>query len=138
MEKFYNSLIFKALKMTKNSSDDGKGYVLAKNCPSRQILEHLTSRWGVLILIVLKQGTKRFSEIRRQIEGISERMLTQSLQQLEQDGMIHRKSYHTMPPRVEYSLTAHGKQAADKVANLVDWLEDNLQDILKNRPDQAV
>ncbi|MFB6349228.1 winged helix-turn-helix transcriptional regulator [Moraxella marmotae] len=123
-------------EMTISPADDGRGQVLAKNCPSRQILQHLTSRWGTLVMIVLQQGTKRFSELRREIEGISERMLTQTLQQLEQDGMVHRKSYHTVPPHVEYSLSEHGTQAAVKLADLVEWLEMHLPEILANQTRQ--
>lgn len=107
-----------------------RGYVLAKNCPSRLILNHLTSRWGVLVMIVLKDGTKRFSEIRRAIEGVSERMLTETLKQLEADGMLIRKSFDTVPPHVEYTLTPYGTQAAEKIHALVDWLEVNLNGIL--------
>lgn len=82
--------------MEKFSDFVGRGYVLAAQCPSRPILQHLTNRWGVLVMIVLMKGTKRFSEIRKEIEGVSERMLTQTLQQLEQDGMLIRKSYNLL------------------------------------------
>lgn len=116
--------------MSENATTFEKGRVLSAQCPSRQILQHLTNRWGVLVMIVLANGTKRFSEIRREIEGVSERMLTQTLQQLEQDGMVHRKSYNTVPPHVEYSLTDYGKQASEKITDLVDWLEENLNGIL--------
>lgn len=112
--------------MTKNIE---KGYVLSANCPSRAILGHLTSRWGVLIMIVLRKGKKRFSEIRREIEGISERMLTQTLQHLEQDGMLIRTAINTVPPHVEYHLSIHGEQAADKLYALVDWLENTLPEL---------
>lgn len=115
------------------SNSTERGYVLAASCPSRQILQHLTNRWGVLVMIVLMNGTKRFSEIRREIDGVSERMLTQTLQQLEHDGMVHRKSYNTVPPHVEYSLTDYGKIAGEKLADLVDWLEENLGGILASQ-----
>lgn len=111
-----------------------KGYVLSKNCPSRAILNHLTSRWGVLVMVVLLDGTKRFSEIRREIEGISERMLSETLKQLEQDGMLIRHSYNTVPPHTDYTLTEYGQQAGEKIHHLVDWLECNLNDILKHQP----
>lgn len=107
-----------------------QGRVLSKNCPSRTILNHLTSRWGVLVMIVLLTGTKRFSEMRREIEGVSERMLSETLKQLEADGMLIRHSYNTVPPHTDYTLTAHGIQAAEKIRHLVDWLENNLNDIL--------
>ena len=82
-----------------------RGNVLASACPSRQILQHLTSRWGALVLVSLHSGTKRFSELRRAIDGVSERMLTKTLQELEADGMLIRKSYNTVPPQVDYTLT---------------------------------
>lgn len=108
-----------------------RGNVLASACPSRQILQHLTSRWGGLVLLVLHDGTKRFSELRKAIDGVSERMLTQTLQQLEEDGMLVRKSFNTVPPHVEYSLTEFGKQASTRMFDLVDWLETHLHDILQ-------
>lgn len=114
-----------------------KGRVLSKNCPSREILNHLTSRWGTLVMIALLEDTKRFSEIRRTIEGISERMLTETLKQLENDGMLVRRAYHTVPPHVEYSLTEHGRQAGAKIRALVDWLENSLPDILAQKEEQA-
>ncbi|WP_373818700.1 winged helix-turn-helix transcriptional regulator [Glaesserella sp.] len=110
-----------------------RGYVLSAKCPSRAILLHLTGRWGGLIMIVLLKGTKRFSELRKEIDGVSERMLTQTLQQLERDGMINRKSFHTVPPHVEYSLTDYGRQAAERIYQLVDWLECNVNGLLQTR-----
>ncbi|OOR93428.1 HxlR family transcriptional regulator [Moraxella caviae] len=112
------------------NDDKERGNVLAKACPSRQILEHLTSRWGVFVLIVLRDGTLRFSEIRRRIEGISERMLTLTLQNLQADGMVVRTDYHTVPPKVDYQLSEYGAVAAAKIYDLVDWLEINLDEIL--------
>ncbi|AIL32018.1 transcriptional regulator [Basilea psittacipulmonis DSM 24701] len=109
-----------------------KGNVLAANCPSREILNHLTSKWGVLVMTCLYKKTKRFSEIRNEIEGINERMLSKTLQELEADGMVLRKSYDTVPPHVEYSLTAHGKQAAKHLRSLVNWLENHLEEILND------
>jgi len=110
-----------------------KGNVLASECPSREILRRLTSRWGLLVLVVLRGGTHRFSELRRAIDGVSERMLTQTLQQLEQDGMLVRQSFQTVPPHVEYTLTALGEAAAEKVDALVNWLQDNLDDIMRHQ-----
>ena len=80
--------------------------VLSERCPSRGILNHITSRWGVLVLIALQDKTLRFSELRRTIGGVSERMLSQTLKVLEEDGFIARKAYEVVPPHVEYSLTA--------------------------------
>ncbi|WP_296027711.1 helix-turn-helix domain-containing protein [uncultured Aggregatibacter sp.] len=110
-----------------------RGNVLASACPSRQILQHLTSRWGALVLVSLHSGTKRFSELRRAIDGVSERMLTKTLQELEADGMLIRKSYNTVPPQVDYTLTEFGSQASNKMFELVDWLEMNLGNILASQ-----
>lgn len=97
--------------------------VNARNCPSRVILEHVTSRWGVLVLAALIDGTLRFSELRRTVGGVSEKMLAQTLQTLERDGFVHREAYPVIPPRVDYSLTPLGKEAADQVWGLARWAE---------------
>lgn len=104
--------------------------VLAAECPSRQVLSHLTSRWGTLVMLVLLTGTHRFSALRRRIGGVSERMLAQTLQQLESDGFIHREVYDVVPPHVEYSLTPLGREAGAHLAALTDWIEDALPRIL--------
>jgi DNA-binding HxlR family transcriptional regulator len=103
-----------------------RGNVLCGVCPSRDLLKHLTNRWGVLVLIVLEGGTHRFSELRRAIDGVNERMLAQTLQLLEQDGIVDRVAFNVVPPHVEYSLTPLGKEAAEKVRLLADWIETNI------------
>ncbi|WP_273746710.1 winged helix-turn-helix transcriptional regulator [Morganella morganii] len=113
------------------------GNLFAAQCPSREILKHVTSRWGILILISLRDGTHRFSDLRRKIGGISEKMLAQSLQALEQDGFINRVSYPVLPPHVEYTLTGSGEQISEKVAMLADWIEINLPDILAQKERKA-
>lgn len=110
-----------------------RGDVMADKCPSREILNHVTSRWGVLLLIALRGGTHRFSELRRKVTGISEKMLAQTLQALEGDGFVERISYPVVPPHVEYSLTPMGEQISEKVELLADWIEVNLVNILKVR-----
>lgn len=85
-------------------------------------------------MIVLLNGTKRFSELRREIEGVSERMLSETLKQLEKDGMLIRHSYNTVPPHTEYTLTECGRQAGERIGELVDWLETNLGEILEKQP----
>ena len=104
--------------------------VLAAECPSRQVLSHLTSRWGTLVMLVLLNGTHRFSALRRRIGGVSERMLAQTLQQLESDGFVHREVFDVVPPHVEYSLTPLGREAAAHLAALTGWIEDALPRIL--------
>jgi DNA-binding HxlR family transcriptional regulator len=108
-----------------------RGEVFSTQCPSREILNHVTSRWGVLVLTALMDGTHRFSELRRKIDGVSEKMLAQTLQQLELDGFVNRVSYPVVPPHVEYSLTPLGKQIGAQVDSLVDWIETNLPKIMK-------
>lgn len=103
-----------------------KGNLLAADCPSRAVLKHVTSRWGVLVLIVLERGTQRFSALRRAIGGVSERMLAQTLQWLEDDGLVLRKARDVVPPHVEYSLTPLGREAAERVRLLADWIEESL------------
>ena len=113
------------------------GNLFAEQCPSREVLKHVTSRWGVLILVALRDGTHRFSDLRRKMGGVSEKMLAQSLQALEQDGFINRVSYPVVPPHVEYSLTQLGEQVSDKVAALADWIELNLPAVLANHEQVA-
>ena len=113
------------------------GNLFAEQCPSREVLKHVTSRWGVLILVALRDGTHRFSDLRRKMGGVSEKMLAQSLQALEQDGFINRVSYPVVPPHVEYSLTQLGEQVSDKVAALADWIELNLPQVLAQREERV-
>jgi DNA-binding HxlR family transcriptional regulator len=110
-----------------------EGNLFAEKCPSREVLKHVTSRWGVLILVALRDGTHRFSDLRRRIGGVSEKMLAQTLQWLEGDGFIHRRALPVIPPHVEYSLTPMGEEVSDKVSALTDWIEQNLPDVLSSR-----
>src|SRR4051812_35683440 len=82
-----------------------RGELMSRDCPSREVLAHVTSRWGVLLLVALMGGVHRFSELRRKVGGVSEKMLSQTLRWLEDDGLVLRKAYPTAPPQVEYSLT---------------------------------
>jgi len=109
-----------------------RGDLMTAACPSREVLKHITSRWGVLVLIVLQSGTHRFSDLRRKVGGVSERMLAQTLQWLETDGMVDRRAYQVMPPHVEYTLTPLGQEAAEKVRELADWIEVSLPRIAQN------
>src|SRR5215217_93701 len=108
-----------------------RGNLLAADCPSRDVLKHVTSRWGVLVLISLEGRTRRFSELRRMIGGVSERMLAQTLQWLEGDGLVVRVAYPVVPPHVEYSLTPLGREAAERVRALADWIETSLPRIAR-------
>ncbi|BBE51293.1 HTH-type transcriptional activator HxlR [Ferriphaselus amnicola] len=107
-----------------------RGEVLATECPSREILKHVTSQWGVLVLVALMEGTHRFSELRRKVGGVSEKMLAQTLQQLERDGFIDRVAHPVVPPHVEYTLTPLGEGIGKQVEALADWIEVNLPEIM--------
>ncbi len=102
-------------------------------CPYRLVLEHVTSRWGVLVLIELMERPYRFSELRRAIGRVSEKMLTQTLQTLERDGIVHRDAKPVIPPRVDYSLTDLGREAAAQVRALALWTEQRMGDVEKAR-----
>ncbi|WP_171167836.1 helix-turn-helix domain-containing protein [Streptomyces sp. I05A-00742] len=100
------------------------------DCPSRLILEHITSRWGTLALAALLDGSHRFGELRRRIGGVSEKMLAQTLQTLERDGFVHRHAHALIPPRVDYTLTALGEQAARQVWTLARWVEGHVPEVV--------
>lgn len=114
-----------------------RGQLLAAECPSRTVLSHVTSRWGVLVLVVLLDGTQRFSALRREVGGVSEKMLAQTLDALADDGFVLRLSYGTIPPKVEYSLTSMGREVAERLAVLVDWIEENFPRIAVAREQAA-
>lgn len=110
-----------------------RGELMDAHCPSRDVLKHMTNRWGVLVLVILLGGTHRFSDLRRKIGGVSEKMLAQTLQGLEGDGLVLRRSLPVVPPHVEYSLTPLGQEAAQRVQALVDWIEEKLPAIMAFR-----
>ena len=110
-----------------------RGELLSADCPSREVLKHVTSRWGVLVLMVLLDQTCRFSDLRRKVDGVSEKMLAQTLQWLAADGFVVRTSYDVVPPHVDYRLTPLGEEAARQVTSLADWIEINLSRILSAR-----
>lgn len=110
-----------------------RGELFAVDCPSRDVLKHVTSQWGVLVLVALLGGMHRFSELRRKVAGVSEKMLAQTLQALESDGFVRRQSFPVVPPHVEYSLTPLGVEVGRRVEVLADWIEDNLGQIMDAR-----
>jgi DNA-binding HxlR family transcriptional regulator len=101
----------------------------AAACVSRAVLGHLASKWGSLVLRALSRGERRYSEIRWAIEGISEKMLAQTLRDLERDGLVLRTSYPVVPPHVVYSLTPLGEDCATHVAALLGWIETHVSDL---------
>ncbi|MFC4033040.1 winged helix-turn-helix transcriptional regulator [Streptomyces polygonati] len=108
------------------------------SCPERAVLEHLTSRWGVLVLSALLEGGRRFGELRREISevseiAVSEKMLTQTLRTLERDGFVGRHARPVIPPHVDYDLTPLGEQAARQVRALAGWTEEHVPQVLAAR-----
>ena len=104
--------------------------VLPAGCPSRVVLDHVTSKWGVLVIVVLSEGTLRWGELRRRAQGISEKMLAQTLKILEHDGLVHRDARPVIPPHVEYRLTGRGRELAALLLPLLDWAVTNADEIL--------
>lgn len=91
-------------------------------CPTRVVLDHVMSKWGILVLLTLGNGTARWGELRRSIDGISEKMLATTLRTLEGDGLVQRTSYPEVPPRVEYALTALGEDLMLRLGPLMEWI----------------
>jgi len=120
----------KSLRAALSRRSARPGNVLAPECPSRAVLSHVTSRWGVLVLVVLLGGMHRFSQLRKEVGGVSEKMLAQTLVALESDGFVLRTALPVIPPHVEYSLTPLGREVAERLEVLVDWIEDNLPRII--------
>ena len=115
----------------------GPGEVFAAACPSRVVLDHVTSKWGVLVLVALSDGPQRWSELRRRAEGISEKMLAQTLRTLEADGLVHRDAQPVIPPRVDYSLTDRGTELVTLLLPLFGWVVANADDIVGERAPTA-
>jgi len=99
-------------------------------CPSRTVLDHVTSKWGVLAIVSLADGSKRWSELRRKAEGISEKMLAQTLKTLERDGFVHREARPVIPPHVDYRLTDRGQELAAVLVPLVSWVARHAEEII--------
>ncbi|GAA3390387.1 helix-turn-helix domain-containing protein [Streptomyces roseoviridis] len=114
-------------------TDDLVYDVFAKGCPSRGTLEHVTGRWGSLTLGALHEGSFRFNELRRRVDGVSEKMLSQTLHALERDGLVHREAQPTNPPRVDYRLTPLGAEVAERLLGLIHLVEGRMDEVLAAR-----
>ncbi len=104
--------------------------VFAENCPTRLVLDRLADKWAVLVLTLLSQETKRFNQLRREIEGVSQKVLSQVLKKLERDGLIARRAFATVPVTVEYSITDLGRTLTSTIGALARWAEDNMPEIM--------
>ena len=107
--------------------------VFDPDCTSREVLEHATGRWGALTLAALVDGPLRFSEVRRAVNGVSDRMLTQTLQRLEADGLVSRTPHPTIPARVDYSLTPLGLPIAERICDLIETIYAQLPGIVAHQ-----
>ncbi|MBA2944774.1 winged helix-turn-helix transcriptional regulator [Streptomyces himalayensis] len=107
--------------------------VFSRHCPSRGTLEHVTGRWGALTLGALHEGSFRFNELRRRVDGVSEKMLSQTLHALERDGLVHREAQPTNPPRVDYELTPLGRAVAERLMALIHFVEGRMDEVLEAR-----
>jgi DNA-binding HxlR family transcriptional regulator len=107
--------------------------VYNERCPTRMVLDRIADKWTVLIVGALEGNKKRFGELRREVGGVSQKMLTQTLRGLERDGIVARRVYATVPPRVEYSLTDLGRTLIGTLDAIREWSEKNIEDVLKAR-----
>ena len=109
----------------------GESY--APDCAGRDVLDHVVSKWGMLILLALAERTYRYAELRRRVGGVSERMLALTLRTLEEDGFVARRDYGEVPPRVDYSLTPLGSGLAEHLETLGRWIAKNTPKVLAAR-----
>lgn len=107
--------------------------ILAASCTSRSVLRHLTDRWTPMIVAVLQQGPQRFKDLKTQVEGISPKVLTDTLKSMERDGLISRTATASIPPRVDYELTALGSTLIEPMNALRTWAESHVAEVEANR-----
>jgi DNA-binding HxlR family transcriptional regulator len=110
-----------------------RGSDQAEKCPVRDVLDRIGDRWSLLVLLNLANGPVRFTALKRAIGDISQRMLAKTVRTLEQDGLVTRKVYPTVPPKVEYALTAMGGSLLEKFEPLVIWANENHEAVRKAR-----
>jgi DNA-binding HxlR family transcriptional regulator len=103
--------------------------VFDSHCPTRQVLDLIADKWTVLIIRRLADGTLRFAQLRRSVDGISQKVLTNLLRSLERDGIVTRRIYASVPPKVEYSLTNLGRSLCDLVEGICRWAEANIEQV---------
>ncbi|MEU1802148.1 helix-turn-helix domain-containing protein [Streptomyces sp. NPDC019937] len=116
-----------------DAAEDEAFDVFARACPSRATLEHVTGKWGGLTLTALHESGCRFNELRRRVDGVSEKMLSQTLHALERDGLVHREAQPVNPPRVDYRLTPLGHAVAERLLSLIGLVEERMPEVLSAR-----
>ena len=107
--------------------------VLSGVCHTRQVLDLIADKWTTLVIYLLSSGKHRYGELHKRIEGISQKMLTQTLRQLEDDGLVKRMVYPEVPPRTEYELTPLGETLREPLSALCQWAEEHLPEVEKAR-----
>ncbi|WP_201295438.1 MULTISPECIES: helix-turn-helix domain-containing protein [Nocardia] len=110
------------MEVSSQVNDEANSSVFRRDCPSRDIFEHLTGRWSLLVLAALRPDSRRFHQLRDRIEGINEKMLSQTLRTLERDGLVERTVLPVKPPQVWYALTGLGEEAARHLCGLISWI----------------
>jgi len=113
--------------------DDAYQWDTREDCEVRQILDRIADKWSLLVIALLDRRRMRFTELRREIDGISQRMLTVTLRQLERDGLVHRTVHPVVPPRVDYELTPLGVSLHETVQALVTWTDSHQREIAAAR-----
>jgi DNA-binding HxlR family transcriptional regulator len=121
------------MSISPTRSTDGRFDVLVAACPTRQVINRIGDRWGLLVLSALEGRTLRFQELRRAVDGVSQKMLTQTLRGLERDGLVHRAIYASVPPKVEYSLTPLGATLSGVVLEIRTWAYQHMDEIEQAR-----
>jgi DNA-binding HxlR family transcriptional regulator len=111
------------------ASAGGRYDVLAAACPTRQIVNRIGDKWSLLVLYALEGGTLRFQELRRAVEGVSQKMLTQTVRGLERDGLVERTVHAVIPPRVDYALTPLGRSLSTRIAELREWAYAHIDEV---------
>ena len=118
---------------SRSGADPEPTSVYAQACPSRAILELIADKWTLLLLPALRDGRMRNGDLMRLIGGVSQKMLTQTLRELERNGLVHRIDHQEVPPRVEYELTALGRSLSDLTRQLGNWAEENFDEVKRAR-----
>ena len=116
---------------------DARGDVCSERCGSRRVLDLVADKWAVIVIYVLARGTRRFGELQRAVGGVSQKMLTQTLRGLERDGLVERKVYPQVPPRVEYSLSPLGETLVEPLSALCAWAEEHFWEVERARAEHA-
>ncbi|MFB9838237.1 winged helix-turn-helix transcriptional regulator [Actinoallomurus acaciae] len=110
-----------------------QGDAFDPNCPTRMVLDRIGDRWTVLVVISLRNGPRRFTELRRKVNGVTPKVLTQTLRAMERDGLVTREVFAEVPPRVEYTLTPLGMSLQTPIQAIADWAEANVGKVMSAR-----